>query len=288
MTKRTVRLAEEKDGEKLFQYLEKEPEFNTFIIGNIHFYGINNDFHQIYIQEAGVMMEACGERYRESFLAYSQKRGVDYTEMAGIFEDYLKKGVCRYLNGKKEIIDEFIEYLGELPKHIIKEQNFAVCYELNPSFELTSSNLVELTQPEESPEVIGLLQRLPEFGGYREGAEKLMADNIANGFIQVTHIRDPKESKIVSTATATCETDKNAMIIGVGTDPDPAHRKKGYASACSAALVQDLNKRGKSATLFYDNPKAGSIYKKLGFKELGMWKTIEFDRRMNEITPPKN
>ena len=64
------------------------------------------------------------------------------------------------------------------------------------------------------------------------------------------------------------------MIIGVATHPDPKYRRQGYATACTAALVKDLASRGKSACLFYENPQAGSIYKRIGFRDQGMWRMI--------------
>ena len=35
--------------------------------------------------------------------------------------------------------------------------------------------------------------------------------------------------------------------------------------------MHDLLKEGKSLCLFYDNPKAGSIYHRLGFENIDRW-----------------
>ena len=60
------------------------------------------------------------------------------------------------------------------------------------------------------------------------------------------------------------ENSKSAMIVGVAT-------RKGYMSKCLSKLCNDLLERNKFLCLFYDNPKAGKVYHKLGFKEIGIW-----------------
>ncbi len=47
------------------------------------------------------------------------------------------------------------------------------------------------------------------------------------------------------------------------------------ASACITKLCQDLVSEGRGVCLFYDDPEAGRIYKKLGFKDMGMWYIME-------------
>jgi hypothetical protein len=64
------------------------------------------------------------------------------------------------------------------------------------------------------------------------------------------------------------------MLIGVCTEE--RHRRKGYASACVYYLVSSLERRGKSACLFFRNPAAGAIYHRLGFKDIGMWTMLRF------------
>ncbi len=40
---------------------------------------------------------------------------------------------------------------------------------------------------------------------------------------------------------------------------------------CLSKLCSDLLKRNKTLCLFYDNPKAGRVYRRIGFKEIGIW-----------------
>ena len=48
------------------------------------------------------------------------------------------------------------------------------------------------------------------------------------------------------------------------------------AGACVQKICEELLSEGKGLCLFYDNPKAGSVYRKLGFKEIGQWSSVFF------------
>jgi hypothetical protein len=74
---------------------------------------------------------------------------------------------------------------------------------------------------------------------------------------------------ITSCVSTAAENSMSAMIVGVCTRKE--YRRKGIATAIMQKLFQDVLKEGKTLCLFYDNPAAGRIYKRLGFKDIGMW-----------------
>jgi predicted GNAT family acetyltransferase len=78
--------------------------------------------------------------------------------------------------------------------------------------------------------------------------------------------------RIVSAALTTVETSSAAMIGGVFT-PEPL-RNRGYASAAMTQLCVELIAAGKQPCLFYDNPAAGAIYRRLGFEDIGPWHLV--------------
>ena len=85
------------------------------------------------------------------------------------------------------------------------------------------------------------------------------------------------ENQIVSSVLTNAETKTLAMIGGVFTPP--AHRGKGYASTAMVALCRSLIDDGIHPVLYYDNPAAGGIYRRLGFNDLGLWKSVRLARR---------
>ena len=78
--------------------------------------------------------------------------------------------------------------------------------------------------------------------------------------------------RILACALLNVEGEDTGMIGGVYTLPYA--RGRGYASACTAALSIDLQTDGKTPVLFYENPKAGSVYRSLGFENAGRWGVI--------------
>jgi predicted GNAT family acetyltransferase len=80
--------------------------------------------------------------------------------------------------------------------------------------------------------------------------------------------------KIAAAASTTAETKTAAMVVSVMTHPD--YRRGGYATSCVYRLCRELLSEGKGLCLFYDNPAAGSIYRKLGFEDIGKWITMLF------------
>ena len=52
---------------------------------------------------------------------------------------------------------------------------------------------------------------------------------------------------------------------------DPNYRGNGYASLILQKMIQDFTKEGRTLCSFNNNPAAGRIYKRLGFKDIGMW-----------------
>jgi predicted GNAT family acetyltransferase len=66
---------------------------------------------------------------------------------------------------------------------------------------------------------------------------------------------------------------RTAIVIGVATLPK--YRNQGYATKVLYKLCSDAINAGKVLYLFYSNPVAGSVYRKIGFREGGAWKILQ-------------
>ncbi|HZT42167.1 MAG TPA: GNAT family N-acetyltransferase [Chthonomonadaceae bacterium] len=78
-----------------------------------------------------------------------------------------------------------------------------------------------------------------------------------------------RPARIVSCALLNVEGRDAGLIGGVFTLPEA--RGRGYAAACTAAISLDLQRDGKLPCLFYENPVAGRVYRRLGFEDAGRW-----------------
>ena len=54
----------------------------------------------------------------------------------------------------------------------------------------------------------------------------------------------------------------------------PSARGKGYAAACTCLLSADLQRNGKLPCLFYENPIAGKVYRRIGFDDASRWAVL--------------
>lgn len=80
-------------------------------------------------------------------------------------------------------------------------------------------------------------------------------------------------SRCIATATTAATNSLSTMILAVATAKD--YRNKGLASALVSKIGKDYLAMGRTLCLFYDNPAAGSIYERLGFKRLGRWIIVD-------------
>lgn len=80
------------------------------------------------------------------------------------------------------------------------------------------------------------------------------------------------DNKMAASCSTAAEYDKSAIVIGVVTHPD--FRNKGYGSEVLIGLFESLLKEGKYPYLFYNNPAARSVYKKIGMEEVCEWRVI--------------
>jgi GNAT superfamily N-acetyltransferase len=78
--------------------------------------------------------------------------------------------------------------------------------------------------------------------------------------------------EIVATALTNAEVAGQAMIGGVYTQP--AARGRGISQALCSALCQELLAEGKEPLLYWRNPAAGAVYRKIGFQPIGLWRAV--------------
>lgn len=263
-----IRKLTNEDLETTLALVHKKPAENLFIIGDIEAYGMESDIQDLWGQFEGDQLKAILLRYDQNYIPYSEG-------------NYDVEGFAKIINGNQGQIEiSGLQHLvAPLKKWIDRgirrdsETYYAKCTELTvPTSDLDFSNVTYL-QPSEYEENIEMLKSIPEFstGTFSiEGRER--AEKYKTG--RTYFIRD-EHGVMVSSASTTAENSQSAMIVGVGTRP--GYGKKGYATHCMLKLCRDLLAEGKSICLFYDNPAAGRIYKRIGFEDIGFWTMVRYE-----------
>ncbi len=257
----------QKDNEEVMEYLKQEPEFNLFIIGDIEAFGYETDFQQIWAEYDHGKVVAVLLQYRGNLVYYS-----DEDRSVEPFIEIMNDLKFEILNGKKEAIQRFEPYLKSWN---IKDMYFASMRSFTKE-NIDTANVKIIDSYDLFCDEWELLTQIEEFSsggrGKKEEYSKHAFKTSQEGFKTTYYLS--VDNKMVSVASTVAECSVNAMIIGVATLEE--HRKKGHASVLMNKLCDDyLNGKEKSLCLFYDNPKAGKIYQRLGFENIGMYRMYD-------------
>lgn len=252
----------EPDRQSVLQYLYQESSFNIFIIGDIETFGFEQDFQIIY----GEFDE--NNTYKSVLLFY-REHSIYYSHLDYFNEDYLmvfEKHHFEYMSGKStlmKLIQPFLPEFGYKPMYFCK----AVKLESKPL--LQEETIHHVSTIEDITKLYHLLIKIDEFGIKSTSLDKFI-ESTKKGLEMGVKLFIEADGKMVSTVATTAETTVSAMVVGVATDP--SYRQRGYASKLMISLMEEyFNNRNKELCLFYDNPEAGKIYKRLGFKDIGKW-----------------
>ncbi|TCN27390.1 GNAT family N-acetyltransferase [Mesobacillus foraminis] len=248
------------DNGKVMDFLSDEPSINLFIIGDIEAFGYDTSFQELWgeFTEDGTLI-AVFLRFHNSFIPYA-KGSFSVHQFAEIMKLYSDRPV---LSGKAAIVEQFERAAGlSLGR---KQQTFFA--ECRTTDHLGSTDLlVEKAAISDVDRIIQLRSTIDEFV-VNENAHEMLIQAMESGTGRTFYTEE--DGTMTACASTAAENSMSAMVVGVCTHKN--YRRKGHATAVMQKLFKDVLEEGRILCLFYDNPDAGRIYKRLGFKEIGMW-----------------
>ncbi|ALC83539.1 MULTISPECIES: GNAT family N-acetyltransferase [Bacillus] len=263
-----IRRLTKSDHEVCFQLLKMQSAENLFIIGDIEAYGYDKDFQKLWgdFNENGEL-RAVLLKYQENYIPFA-RGSFDAKGFAEIIEN---DPTFSMMSGLKDITEKIEPHLNRKLKRK-RQTYYAKCTRLQPSISNIDVSHVKQAKPDDAKALVELLMSIPEFSESvitvkrkRRGLE----DGVSRSFFIM------EDNKAVSTASTSAENSFSAMVTGVCTlEP---YKKKGYATQCMAKLCKQLLDEEKELCLFYDNPEAGAIYKRIGFEDIGFWMLYTYE-----------
>lgn len=257
-----LRKCTKKDHEQLLEFLLEEKAINLFIIGDLENFGYHADFQDVYAQyDQKGNMEGVLLRYQNTYIPYA-KNDIDISDMVKVIKedpDFLM------ISGKSEMISRFQSYFSFKR---IKETYFAELKGGGNIKEDKHEQIIKKATLNDVDKIIELKQKINEFyftSSSIKSYKRTLETNTGRSFYV-----ENKQGQVISVASTTAENSYSGMVVGVCTHPSV--RQKGLASIVMTELCKELLSEQKTLCLFYDNPKAGRIYKRLGFEDIGMWK----------------
>ncbi|PGL35963.1 GNAT family N-acetyltransferase [Bacillus cereus] len=256
-----MRKLTKKDHEQVFSFLKEEAALNLFIIGDIEAFGYDTDFQELWgaFKENGTLKSIL-LRFHETFIPYSKGEFIvaDYEALLYAYKP-LK------LSGKSTIVERF-ETAPSVQLGTKNEMYFCECLDDNNLPSTPVQETIKHATLDDVERIMKLRSNIAEFPTANE-SEKILRQALETNTGRTYYIE--KDGAIIASASTSAENSLSAMVVGVCTHPN--HRGNGYASLILQKMIQDFTKEGRTLCLFYNNPAAGRIYKRLGFKDIGMW-----------------
>jgi predicted GNAT family acetyltransferase len=262
-----VRKITNKEIPRVLEYIKDEKEMNLFIEGDIEQYGLEGPIVELFAFFDP--WDCILLRYFQNYLIYSRKGTYKAKDVA----DFLSDKKVQVISGKESLLELLIPFYPHL-----KIQGTYLCRcESNVKLpQFIQGKALRTLSEADAPALSGLYQTIIEFSKpylehenekIQELRECLLAANLGIGLFD--------GPLLVSAAYSTAKSKSGAMVVGVATREK--YRGKGYATQVVSTLCNESFASGLSfLCLFYDNPEAGAIYRKIGFKEMGRWGMIKF------------
>lgn len=253
-----VKLLSEPDQPVLRDVLDREPYYNLFMIGDLEWLGIAAPELFYWGQFVDDQLVGVAMRYKRNWHFYDAG-GADLSAFAEAIDLYPEDAT---VNGRDSLVEGILGYLQQ--SKVLSDHHSYYC-SLPRDARLAKPGYP--TRRATVADVDALVEHYATAGEMsRDGAT--IRSCLEHNRIFVTEL----EGTIVSAALTNVETGSMAMIGGVFT-PEPL-RGRGYASAAMAALCTSLLSDGCQPCLFYDDPAAGTIYRRLGFEDIGPWRLV--------------
>lgn len=258
-----IRRLDKNDHEQCMELLKPKAAENLFILGDIEAYGYDQDFQKLWgdFDEKG-NLRAVLLKFYKNYIPYAADANFDHEGLASVIS---KDPEFRSLNGLKNVTSLLLPWIRQ--KQIdCRELYYSKCDQLQ---ELATSWQVKIAGVQDIDRVMDLYRQVSSFVDINPVAKRI---DMENGVARTYYIE--VDGQMVSSASTAAENTMSAMIVGVCTLE--AYEKKGMASACVYQLCRDVMAEGKELCLFYDNPDAGRIYERLGFKCIDKWMMVSF------------
>lgn len=258
-----LRKLRESDRASVLGYLSAEPAYNVFTVGDIVNFGFESPFQDVWadFDPAGGYL-AVAMRYFDSYIVYSAGGAFDGDAVIGVLP---RAGGNWMLSGKEGLVAEPASRIGLAPARPLFLAELRDADALAPE---DGGSVFEWSTTTTFDEVIALQKGIQEFNEAGIPADAVRK-NMESGTGRTVFARI--DGRAVASASSAAEGPQAAMILGVCTDA--GHRHRGLATPCVSRLCRVLLAEGKVACLHYDNPAAGRIYKRIGFRDVGKWAT---------------
>lgn len=255
------------DNTAIMSFLRRESSFNLFIIGDIENFGYSTEFQDLWA-EFGSDGNPCAVllRYYRHYVLYADEN-CDAQGFAAIIAGDTK---AEMVSGKQRVIESIVDFL---PVKQQRDFQFAELTDASLLSNVVHNNAISKVSLDDVDGIFRLYDVIDEFTRTPSSSDAFRK-NMESGSGRSYGYRVGTE--FISLASTAAENSLSAMVVGVCTHPH--YRGKGYATLCLTALCREILAEGRALCLFYDNPDAGAMYARIGFRNIGVWSVLDVQR----------
>jgi hypothetical protein len=258
-------LLTEADRAATIELLNRDPQLNLYMLGNLEKLGFANDFSQFWgdFAESGARtLRGVINRYMNGWAIYGQP-DADWAGLAAVLDQHPVKAARLQDNpgGVPSLLPYLQRYAEE--RTVVEELMDLVAADFRPQPPPTGVTVRR-----------GELADLAALVAFYADADDMTRTPAAVARpLQDTRLWLAEEhGTILATALTNAETTQLAMIGGVYTKP--AARGRNLSQAVCGALCADLFAAQRQPVLYWGKPAAGTVYRKLGFRPRGQWRAV--------------
>lgn len=261
-----IRILTEKDRDAVVRLLERSRRHNIYMLGNLEKHGFDAPFCQFWgdfaaSEQDGGAMRAALNRYMNGWSVFGVAEA-DWGGLAGVLDGYPEPG--ERLQDNPGGVVSFLPFLRRYEaQHVSEEELMELAAENFRPAAATAKWNVRRAEPADLDELAAFYADAGHMARSRAGVER----PLRHTRVWVASI----EGAIRAAALTNAEAASMGMIGGVYTMPE--WRGRGLSQAVCSALCADLIGEGVVPLLYWDTPAAGAVYRKLGFRRIGVWRS---------------
>jgi predicted GNAT family acetyltransferase len=268
--KAMIRLLMEADRAKATVLLNKDPYHNLYLLGNLEKLGFSHELSQFwgdFSDDGAGVLRGVINRYMNGWAVYGLP-DADWPALGNVVDTHPVKAAR----------------LQDNPGGVSSLLRFLKTYDcanlaIEELMALPPADFRPLPAPKGVCVRRGVIADLPvlvEF--YGNAGDMARTGQAVIRPLQETRLWLAEEnSRILSSALTNAETGQLAMIGGVFTQPGA--RNRGLSQAVCSSLCRELLSMGLAPVLYWQRREAGAVYRKLGFRPIGEWRSVWLQAR---------
>ena len=263
-----IRRLSEPDRETTLQLLDENRSYNLYLLGNLPRLGFETEYCEFWgdFAREGLRLRAVLNRYMSGWSLFGHP-DADWPGLAAVIDAHPQQAARLQDNpgGTDSLLPLLKSYT---PVRVVREQMMTL---QKPDFRATDVPdwcVVRRAVPADLAQLIEYYREADDMARNSEAVRRPLLDTRIWVAISGEGIR--------SAALTNAEIESRAMIGGVFTKPE--YRGRGLGQAVCSALCADLLLEGKQPVLYWQTPAAGAIYRKLGFRAIGYWRSVWLQR----------